>query len=83
MIDKKGQLDDEVFTCRVTKDKKIFIFCHGKVATILKDRKAEDFIANIERAEGKDVQLVMARATGHFKHGNERAARDKRAGKRL
>ncbi len=71
-IDKRGKLEDEVFSYRITKDKKVFIAWHGKQVTILKGNKAEDFIADIADAEGKEAQLIMARATGNFKHGNEK-----------
>lgn len=71
-VDKRGVLDDEIFAFRITKDKKVFITWHGKQVTTLNGRKAEAFIAAIKNAEGKDVQLIMAKATGHFKHGNEK-----------
>jgi len=71
-IDKRGILEDEVFAYRITKDRKVFISWHGKQVTTLGGRKAEEFIINIENANGKDAQLIMAKATGHFKHGNEK-----------
>ena len=71
-IDKKGVLDDEVFSYRITKDKKVFISYHGKQVTTLSGSKAEDFIANIKGLEGKEAQLIMAKATGNFKRGNEK-----------
>lgn len=71
-IDKRGKLDDEIFTYRITKDRKVFISWHGKQVAILSGRKADDFIADIEAADGKEAQLIMAKATGHFKHGNEK-----------
>lgn len=74
-IDKRGKLDDEVFTYKITKDKKVFISWHGKQVTTLSGSKAEDFIVEIEDAEGKEIQLIMAKATGHFKHGNERMSK--------
>lgn len=74
-IDKRGKLDDEVFTYRITKDKKVFISWHGKQVTTLSGNKAEDFIADIEDADGKEAQLVMAKVTGHFKHGNEKMSK--------
>lgn len=71
-VDKRGILDEEVFTYRITKDKKVFISWNGKQVTILSGKKAEGFIAGIKDAEGKEAQLLMAKATGHFKHGNEK-----------
>lgn len=74
-IDRRGKLDEEVFTYRITKGKRVFISWHGKQVVTLKGSKAEDFIADMVDAEGKDAQLVMAKATGHFKHGNEKPSR--------
>ena len=35
-------------------------------------RKADEFVSKISGADEKEAQLIMAKATGHFKHGNER-----------
>ena len=71
-IDKRGKLDDEIFTYRITKDNKVFIWWHGKQVTTLSGSKAKSFISDIKKAEGKEVQLLMAKVTGNFKHGNEK-----------
>ena len=71
-VDKRGILDEEIFTYRVTKDGKVFISYEGRQVTILSGGKAEKFIASIERVEGKEAQLVMAKITGNFKRGNEK-----------
>ena len=70
-VDRRGKLDDEVFSYRITKNDKVFISWHGKMVTTLSGRKAENFIFTIEDADDKEAQLIMAKATGHFKHGNE------------
>ena len=71
-IDKRGILDEEIFSYRITKDNKVFISYEGKQVTILSGKKADEFIAKIRNAEGKAAQLVMAKATGNFKRGNEK-----------
>ena len=71
-IDKRGVLDEEVFTYRATKDGKVFISCEGRQVTTLSGKKAADFIAKISNAEDKEAQLLMAKATGNFKRGNEK-----------
>lgn len=71
-VDKRGKLDEEVFTYRITKDRKVFISWHGKQVTVLSSKKAEDFIVAIELADEKEAQLIMAKVTGNFKHGNEK-----------
>ncbi len=71
-IDQRGKLDDNVFGYRVTKDRKVFITWNGKHVTTLSGNKADVFVTNISCKEGKEAQLIMAKATGHFKHGNEK-----------
>jgi len=71
-IDKRGVLDEEIFTYRVTKDGKIFISYEGKQVMIISGKKAADFIAKMQNAEGKEAQLIMAKITGNFKRGNEK-----------
>jgi hypothetical protein len=75
VIDKRGLFDKEIFVYRVSKDNKVFISYEGKQVTILSGSKAERFIAQMSGADGKDAQLIMAKATGNFKRGNEKLAK--------
>ena len=50
-IDKHNRFDEEVFTYRVSKDKKVFIFWYGKQVMILKGKKSEIFLSRIEKAD--------------------------------
>jgi hypothetical protein len=70
-IDKRGRLDEEIFSYRESKDK-VFIFWYSKQVMILKGLQARKFIDKIAHLDGKAAQLVMAKITGNFKHGNER-----------
>ena len=70
--DRRGKLDAEVFAYRVTKDGRVFISWNGKAVTTLSAKDAERFVSKIANADSKQAQLIMARATGHFKHGNEK-----------
>jgi hypothetical protein len=72
MVDRRGKLDDNIFSYKITKDNKVLISWYGKQVTILKGAKALAFISDIESADGKEIQLIMAKVTGHFKHGNEK-----------
>lgn len=74
-IDKRGVLDAGIFAYRISKDRKVFISWHGKQVTTLCGRRAEEFISDIENANEKDAQLIMARTTGNFKHGNEKISK--------
>jgi len=76
-IDKRGILDEEIFTYKVTKDRKAFIFYEGKQVTTLSGKRADDFITKIQSVEGKNAQLIMAKATGNFKRGNEKLIKTK------
>ena len=70
--DKRGKLEEQPFTFRTTKDGKVFIHWNGRQIMILKGKTADKFIASIEQSDSQQAQLLMARVTGHFKHGNER-----------
>lgn len=74
-IDKHNRFDEEVFTYRVSKDKKVFIFWYGKQVMILKGKKSEIFLSRIEKADELEAQLIMAKITGNFKRGNEKEAK--------
>ncbi len=39
---------------------------------ILKEQSAKKFLAKVNGADQRQAQLVMAKITGNFKHGNER-----------
>jgi hypothetical protein len=73
-IDKRNLLDDEVFQYRVSKDGKVFIYWYAKHVKILKGPEARHFIDKMAGLNHKEAQLLMAKATGNFKRGNERAA---------
>jgi hypothetical protein len=71
-VDKHNKLKEEVFSYKVSKDNKVFIFWFGKQVMILKDKESEKFLAKIEGANHLESQLIMAKLTGNFKHGNEK-----------
>ncbi|GAA5152336.1 hypothetical protein GCM10025768_20180 [Microbacterium pseudoresistens] len=50
----------------------IVITHHGVKAAVLRGRRAEEFLADVESG---DPQLLMARLTGDYRHGNERTAK--------
>ena len=75
-IDQRGVLEGEPFSYRATKNGTVFISWHGKTISTLKGKPAETFLAKVEGADAHAAQLAMARATGHFKHGNERSKRE-------
>jgi len=60
------------FAFDVRRGGEVVITHHGKQATVLRGSRASEFVAEVEN--GVD-QEVMARWTGNYKRGNERAAR--------
>ncbi|WIV13725.1 hypothetical protein [Proteiniborus sp. MB09-C3] len=71
-IDKRNKLKEEIFSYRVSKDNKVFIFWHEKQVMILKGRESEKFLSKISKADTMEAQLIMAKITGNFKRGNEK-----------
>ncbi|MCR6482595.1 hypothetical protein M8542_07180 [Amycolatopsis sp. OK19-0408] len=61
------------FTYRLDGRGTVTITHHGRPAGTLRGAAAEKFRTAVDR--GDDVQLLLARATGNYKHGNERRAR--------
>ncbi len=62
------------FTYRVRKSGEIEIRHGGRLAATLRGRAAADFLAEAETGFAA-AQGAMARLTGNYKRGNERAAR--------
>ena len=70
-------LADRPFDYRATKDGRVRISFRGKVVTTLAAREAERFLSRTESADARGAQLLMAKATGHFKHGTERVSKER------
>ncbi len=68
-------LADCPFSFEESKDGVIRISYKNKLVTTLKGKDATKFSLKMLQAEKVDQQLYMAKATGHFKHGNEKANR--------
>ena len=79
-IDKRNRLGEEPFSYRMTKDGTVAINYKGKQIKVVKDREAERLIARIKAVENNilEVQLLLAKITGNFKHGNEKLSKNKR-----
>jgi len=70
--DARSRFAEDVFTYRVTKDGKVLISWEGKLVMTMAGASARKLIARLEGTDRLEVQHLLARATGHFKHGNER-----------
>lgn len=60
------------FSFQATKNGKVLISWNGKLVTTLVDKDALKFLARVEGTDDHEAQLLMAKATGNFKRGNER-----------
>jgi hypothetical protein len=60
------------FSYRSTKDGRVLISWEGRDVVTLTGASAETFRDAAERGDAEAAQLLMARATGNFKRGNER-----------
>lgn len=52
----------------------VVITHHGRAATVLRGRAAERLVADITGADVTAVQQRLARVTGNYRRGNERAS---------
>ncbi len=69
---------NERFTYRETKDGRVHIAYAGGTVTVLAGKAASRFLDRVRDQSIETQQMVMAKATGHFKHGNEREAKYRR-----
>jgi hypothetical protein len=60
------------FTYRETKSGEVHIDWQGRMVTTLRGAKAVSFLARADPADEEARQELLRRATGNFKHGNER-----------
>ena len=68
----RGGLAGEPFSYRASKDGKLLIYWQGKLVSTLKGNAAAKWLARLSGAGAQQTQLILARATGNFKRGNER-----------
>jgi hypothetical protein len=67
-------LAGEPFSCFTRADGTVVISYHGAPVTLLRGKAADRFSTRMDGADAAAAQQLMARATGNFKHGNERRA---------
>ncbi len=61
------------FTATATKDDRVRVSWQGRVVVTVAGARGRRLAAELERAADEDArQLLLARATGNFKRGNER-----------
>lgn len=65
--------DPNGFSWTRRKNGDVIIDHHGRRATVLRGKKADDFVDDVNLG---DDQELMARVTGNYNHGNERESRN-------
>lgn len=65
-------LEDNPFDWRVTKDGQLLVSRGGRVVTKIRGGAAAKLLGRLGAADDDEVQQLLARATGNYKHGNER-----------
>jgi hypothetical protein len=61
------------FSATITRDERVLVSREGRQVVALAAADARKVIDRLERAEDEEAeQMVLAKATGNFKRGNER-----------
>ena len=70
-------LADEPFSFTETKSGLVQISYRGRLVTSLAGKDASRFLRKLAPMDTRGAQLAMAKATGHFKQGNERMSKNR------
>ncbi len=69
-------MDDLGFIHHIAKSGAVLISHHGRQVTTLRGKPAADFLKKMAKLDFAGEQQLMARATGNYKRGNERQAKN-------
>ncbi len=75
IADKRGRLEEKPFSYQPLRDDRLELFYQGKRVVSLSGREAIKLLQRLEMADSSEQQLLLAKATGNFKRGNERPTR--------
>ncbi|BCY17563.1 MAG: hypothetical protein GYA12_09360 [Chloroflexi bacterium] len=70
MVDTSKHLSE--FRFKASKNGKVFIFWTNRMVKTLSGEQARNFLTKVNPSDEHSVQLLLAKATGNFKRGNER-----------
>ena len=71
-VDQRGRLEEEPFAYVATKNGQVRISYDGRVVSTVAGDQGDRLLRRLAAADPAQVQLLLAKATGNFKHGNER-----------
>ena len=63
------------FAYRATADRSVHITWRGRVVTVLAGPAADRFLERVAAPDAEGAQMLMAKATGQFKRGNEKTSK--------
>lgn len=69
---KTDPLAENPFTFSASKDGRVLIYAGSRLAKTLKGGEAAKFLSKADVYGNREMQVLMAKATGQFKFGNER-----------
>lgn len=67
-----SRLEREPYSFSADRDGRVTVFRRGRAVRSLGAAASEKFLRRAQGAAPDALQLLMARATGHYRHGNER-----------
>lgn len=67
------------FEYKITKNRKVLIYRDNKLITIAKGKWGETFIETHKELDYDQIQMKLAKITGHYKHGNEKTNKEEKA----
>jgi hypothetical protein len=70
-----SNLDSDQFAYHLTKDGRVRVSHHGRHVVTVAGAAGARLASQLEGATERETQLLLARATGNFKRGNERSGR--------
>ncbi|MGW9630858.1 hypothetical protein ACWGST_09145 [Agromyces sp. NPDC055520] len=71
--DEQGRLATDPFEYRITKQGGVIVSRGGRAVMTVGGRDAARLVASLQRADETQVQHLLARASGNYRRGNERA----------
>lgn len=74
-MDSTKPLQDKPFGFTEMGDGRVNINYYGKLVTTLSGKQAAQFVFKADSLDEHGKQVLMAKATGQFKRGNERASK--------
>ncbi|HEY9103735.1 hypothetical protein [Chitinimonas sp.] len=74
MQDKRGRLEEQPFDYVACKNGSVQLRCRGRVVKTLAGTQAVRFLSKAASLDAAALQHLLARETGQFKMGTEKAA---------